>query len=150
MAATIITFPDIHERNDREFDRTGSTPYIRAIDEAHDLGGMAMEQFLDRPAYRKRLDSLCATITGFAAWREVDDILPIELCGGEEVHIRLRDVASFLRTVIGDEVACPAQGVSPRVAGNLSAFLEVIAGRTLGKFGKPPIDGEAKPINSAS
>ena len=37
ITATIIAFPDMCERNDREFDRTGSTSYIRAIDEAHGL-----------------------------------------------------------------------------------------------------------------
>lgn len=112
MAATIITFPDIHERNDREFDRTGSTPYIRAIDEAHELGGMRTGQFLDRTAYLKRVDALDATITGFATWRGVEDILPIELCGGEEVHISLRDVASFLRSMIGDEGAATSESAA--------------------------------------
>jgi hypothetical protein len=34
MTATLITFPDAIERADREFECTGTTPYLRALDEA--------------------------------------------------------------------------------------------------------------------
>ena len=37
MTAIILDFPDIWERNNLEFDRTGSTTYTRAVEEAHDL-----------------------------------------------------------------------------------------------------------------
>ena len=150
MAATIIAFPDIHERNDREFDRTGSTSYIRAIDEAHELGGMRTGQSLDRPAYLKRVAALEVIITGLATWRAVDDILPIELSGGGEVRIRIRDVASFLRNMIGHEVAAPAQRfVAPRRR-KPTCVLEDIAGITLGRFEPPPINGQEKPTICSS
>lgn len=37
MTATVIAFPDAIERADREFERTGSSPYARLLDEAETL-----------------------------------------------------------------------------------------------------------------
>ena len=64
MTAIILAFPDIHERNDREFDRTGSTSYTRAVDESHELGGMPTDISLDRPAYLQRVDALNVVVGG--------------------------------------------------------------------------------------
>lgn len=106
MTASIIAFPDIHERNNREFDRTGSTTYTRAVEEAHDLGGLPHTNPTDRPVLLERIAALGIAITGLATWRdEVDWVLPIELHCGRLEHVSLRDAPRFLRALIGDPVA---------------------------------------------
>jgi len=106
MTASIIAFPDIHERNDREFDRTGSTSYTRAVDEGHELGGMPTDTSLDRPAYLRRVDALNVVVTGLATWRdEVDWTLPIRLFSGALVQVTLRDAPRFLYGLIGEPFA---------------------------------------------
>ena len=98
VTATIINFPSMHERNDREFQRTGSTTYTRAVEEAHTLGSLSNQRALGRPAVLLRADALEITIRGLATWREeVRSIIPIELLPGVLAHISLQDVPRFLR-----------------------------------------------------
>ena len=106
MTASIIAFPDIHVRNDREFDRTGSTSYGRAVDESHELGGMATDISLDRPAYLQRVDALNVVVGGLATWHNgIDDVLLLEVAQGMEMQIPLRDAPRFLYGLIGEPIA---------------------------------------------
>lgn len=106
MTAIILALPDIHERNDREFDRTRATPFTRAVDESHELGGMPTDISLDRPAYLQRVDALNVVVGGLATWRdEVDCVLPIQLHCGRLEHVTLRDAPRFLYGLIGEPIA---------------------------------------------
>ena len=98
MTATIIEFPSMHERNDREFERTGSTSYTRAVEEAHTLGGLVNQRVLNRAVFLKRVDALEAATIGLAAWREeVDAIILIEMLPGAWAPTTLRALPKLLR-----------------------------------------------------
>lgn len=97
MTAAIIPFPTMHERNDREFERTGETSYTRAVDEAHELARLFDDGSSCQSALANRLLALDAAILGLATWRhEVDWTLPIQLQCGRVKHIRLRDMTRYL------------------------------------------------------
>lgn len=53
MDNNVITFPDATDRADREFARTGTTDYLRALDEGYALGAAAPP-----PDFVKRLAAL--------------------------------------------------------------------------------------------
>ena len=97
MTATIITVPDAGDRDDREFERTGTTDYTRAVEEAGELWAEGSRQERSA-AWVDRVEAF-----GVAASRVLRD--RPELAGeililqGGALHLDFGIVAGMLRAV---------------------------------------------------
>ena len=101
MTATIIAFPDALERSDREFARTGSTPWLRAIDEAQVIGRTISLGGCDPAVAVARIDELARQLASLE-WRrdDLDSIIRIELPWGT-TSVSLRQSPALLRALAG-------------------------------------------------
>ena len=71
MNATLIAFPDDMDRSDREFDRTGSTDFSRAGDEATALYDDMLAGEL-RASLLGRVERLTLQVAWLETWRSRD------------------------------------------------------------------------------
>ena len=86
MTATVIPFPTKLDRDDLEFLRTGSSNYLRAIDEANAIWA-GMEQS-GQAAPIERLAALSRQIDLLAAYRP-EDVRDLVLLGSMSVELRM-------------------------------------------------------------
>ena len=97
MTATLHAFPDQFERDQLEFDRTDSSPYIRAVDEAAALAAIVMEPH-DRTAIIGRIGALRRSVERMATYRDdIDDLVLLD----HECEIELRAMPGALAGLCG-------------------------------------------------
>lgn len=97
MTATIHAFPNQIERDKLEFDRTDSSPYIRAIDEAVALAKIVMESH-DRAAVIGRIGALRRSVERMETYRDdLDDLVLLD----HECEITLRAIPGTLARLCG-------------------------------------------------
>ena len=97
MTAAILSFPTLLERDEAEFDRDGTSNYLRAIEEAAALWS-AVTRGRDRLGLAGRIEALAAQLDHLARYRPDclgDMISPTSGC-----FIELRLVPSTLQSML--------------------------------------------------
>ena len=107
MTASLHAFPDQFERDQLEFDRTDSSPYIRAIEEAAALAEAVMVPH-DRTAIIGRIEALSRAIERMAAYRDdLDDLVDL----GHDCVVELRAMPAASAGLCGIGILPAAQSV---------------------------------------
>lgn len=109
MPATLIDFPTAHDRSDREFLRTGSTAWTRALDEAEAIGGAMENPSAVRLEISDRIDRLEVVIRQLTTWRDDEMDTEVELpLFGQHATIPLRQAPHFLQSMLrAMSITCP-------------------------------------------
>ena len=98
MNAAILSFPTPLERDEAEFDRNGTSNYVRAVEESAALG-WAVAEGRDRLSLARRIGALAAQMDHLARYRPecLGDMVP--LANGCLIELRL--VPDVLRLMLG-------------------------------------------------
>ena len=102
MISNILQMPTQDELSDREFDRTGSTDWTRALDEAELIGREAFGRLRGPAELRDRVERLDRQVCRLQTWRadDCETIIDIKGAGNCIIKMPLSSAASFLRELV--------------------------------------------------
>lgn len=98
MTAAVLPFPTLLERDEMEFERTGTSNYTRALAEAAILRE-AVKVPNDRPQIAARINSLQDALSHLERYRPeiIDDLVVLS----DGSHVSLRLMPNYLHSLLG-------------------------------------------------